>query len=78
MRITVDAQDSRYAPRYVDAAPAGVRPHPVGPALTRTGPDLWAIRIKIIAKMTARYRYWHAGVLVGKTLHLIALKVLKK
>jgi predicted outer membrane repeat protein len=69
--------NASHAPRYVDAAPAGVRPHPVGQAMTRIGAGLWAIKVRIITQMTTKYKYWHAGVLVGKTLHLIALEVLK-
>jgi hypothetical protein len=64
---------TKAAPRYVYAAPAGVRPHPVGPAMKKIGPGLWAIRATITAKMDRKYENWNLGVLVGRTLHLIPL-----
>ena len=61
------------APRYVDPAPAGVRPHPVGPALIRIGHGLWAIRTAISARMDREYENWNIGILVGHTLHLVPI-----
>jgi hypothetical protein len=62
------------APRYVFAAPLGVRPHPVGPAMTKIGKDLWAIQINITAQMR-HYRFWTLGVLVGGHLHTVHIEL---
>jgi hypothetical protein len=59
------------APKYVDAAPAGESPHPIGPTMRKIGPHLWAIRIAITAQMDKRYKYWVLGVLSGRKLHII-------
>ena len=64
---------AKKAPRYVDPAPAGVRPHPVGPALTRIGHGLWVIRTAITARMARKYETWDIGILVRRTLHLIPI-----
>jgi hypothetical protein len=61
------------APEYVFAAPAGERPHPVGPAMTRIGPHLWAIRIHITEAMAERYKFWTLGVQSGQTLHTVPI-----
>ncbi len=62
------------APRYVFAAPLGIRPHPVGPAMTRIGADLWAIEIGVTPRMS-HYRYWTLGVLAGGYLHTIDIEL---
>jgi hypothetical protein len=64
---------SKTTPRYVYAAPEGVRPHPVGPKMTKIGPSLWAIRISITTSMDRKYENWTLGVLAGTTLHLIQI-----
>jgi hypothetical protein len=61
------------APRYVDAAPAGVEPHPVGAAMTKIGAHLWAIRASITTRMDRKYEYWTLGVLSGGHLHIILI-----
>jgi hypothetical protein len=61
------------APRYVDAAPAGVKPHPVGAAMTKTGAHLWAIRASITTTMDRKYEHWALGVLSGGHLHIILI-----
>jgi hypothetical protein len=61
------------APRYVDAAPAGVKPHPVGAAMTKIGAHLWAIRASITTTMDRKYEYWTLGVLSGGHLHIILI-----
>jgi hypothetical protein len=61
------------APRYVDAAPAGVKPHPVGAAMTKIGARLWAIRASITTTMDRKYEYWTLGVLSGGHLHIILI-----
>jgi hypothetical protein len=53
------------APRYVDAAPAGEQPHPVGATMTRIGNHLWAIRASITTTMDRKNEYWTLGVLSG-------------
>jgi hypothetical protein len=58
---------------YVDAAPAGVTPHPVGATMTKIGAHLWAIRASITTKMDREYEYWTLGVLSGGHLHLILI-----
>ncbi|HET7014834.1 MAG TPA: hypothetical protein VFI65_13035 [Streptosporangiaceae bacterium] len=63
------------APKYVFAAPAGVRPHPVGPAMTRIGSHLWAIRVHITQAMAKRYEFWTLGVRSGGTLHTIPISL---
>jgi Bacterial Ig-like domain (group 3)/Glycine rich protein len=64
---------AKKAPRYVYAAPAGVRPHPVGPKMNKIGPSLWAIRATITTKMRRKYENWTLGVLAGRTLYLIQI-----
>jgi hypothetical protein len=72
---TVEAftESATKAPKYVLAAPAGVKPHPVGPAMTKIGPHLWAIRIHITKAMSKRFKHWTLGVMTGGTLHTIAI-----
>ena len=62
------------APRYVFAAPLGVQPHPVGPAMTKIGTDLWAIQINITHQMS-KHKFWTLGVKVGAALHLIHIQL---
>lgn len=62
------------APHYVFAAPLGVQPHPVGPAMTKIGTDLWAIQINITHKMS-KHKFWTLGVKVGTTVHLIHIQL---
>jgi hypothetical protein len=62
------------APRYVFAAPRGQQPHPVGPAMTKIGPNLWAIQINVTTLM-GHHQYWTLGVRVGGTLHTIAIEL---
>ncbi len=61
------------APNYVYAAPAGVKPHPVGPPMTKIGSYLWAIRASITTTMDRKYEKWTLGVLSGHVLHLIQI-----
>jgi hypothetical protein len=61
------------APKYVFAVPAGGKPHPVGPAMTKIGPHLWAIRIHITKAMDKRFKHWTLGVRSGRTLHTIPI-----
>jgi hypothetical protein len=72
---TVEAfiESATTAPKYVFAAPAGVKPHPVGPAMTKVGPHLWAIRIHITKAMDKRFKHWTLGVQSGGTLHTIPI-----
>jgi hypothetical protein len=65
------------APKYVFAAPAGQPPHPTGPAMTKIGPHLWAIRVNITTAMDRRYKYWTLGVRSGQTLHQIFVTLRK-
>ena len=62
------------APHYVFAVPLGVQPHPVGPAMTKIGTDLWAIQINITHQMS-KHKFWTLGVKVGTTLHLIHIQL---
>lgn len=62
------------APHYVFAAPRGVQPHPVGPAMTKIGSDLWAIQINITHQMS-KHKFWTLGVKVGATVHLIQIQL---
>ncbi len=64
---------STEAPRYVYAAPQGVKPHPVGPKMTKIGPGLWAIRTTITTLMDRKYENWTLGILEGHTLHIILI-----
>lgn len=64
---------AKTAPRYVDAAPAGVVPHPVGPKMTSIGGHLWEIRASITTKMDHKYEDWNLGVLTGKVLHIVRI-----
>jgi hypothetical protein len=72
---TVEAYilSAQTAPEYVFAAPDGQEPHPVGPAMTKIGPHLWAIRVAVTPAMDTRYGNWALGVLSGGTLHKILL-----
>jgi hypothetical protein len=65
---------STKAPHYVFAAPLGVQPHPVGPAMTKIGQDLWAIQINITHRMS-EHKFWTLGVNVGTILHLIHIQL---
>jgi hypothetical protein len=62
------------APRYVFPAPLGVPPHPVGPAMTEIGKDLWAIQITVTRQMRD-HRFWALGVRAGGKLHLIQFQL---
>jgi hypothetical protein len=61
------------APKYVYAAPDGIKPHQVGPKMTRIGPGLYAIRTAITTQMDRRYENWTLGILEGHTLHLVRI-----
>jgi len=65
------------APRYVFAAPAGQQPHPVGQAMTKIGPHLWAIRVHITMAMDKRFTHWTLGVKSGGILHTIPITLKK-
>jgi hypothetical protein len=62
------------APHYVYPVPQGSKPYRVGAALTKAGPDLWAIQITISSGMTDP-PYWVLGVKVGRKVHTIAIDV---
>ncbi len=62
------------APRYVFAAPRGVQPHPVGPAMKKIGQDLWAIQVNI-TRLMRHHEFWTLGVRVGSSLHLIHIQL---
>jgi Bacterial Ig-like domain (group 3) len=61
-------------PRYVFAAPLGVQPHPVGPAMTKIGTNLWAIQVTVTRNMH-HYKYWTLGVLANSHLHPIYIEL---
>ena len=65
------------APRYVDAAPAGVRPHPVGSKMTSVGGHLWEIRASITTTMDRKYEDWNLGILTGKVMHIVQILLRK-
>jgi hypothetical protein len=65
---------SAKAPHYVLAAPRGVEPHPTGPAMTKIGPDLWAIQVNVTTLMR-HYKFWTLGVLVNGTLHTLSIEL---
>jgi Big-like domain-containing protein/glycine rich protein len=62
------------APRYVFAAPRGIQPHPVGPAMKKIGPGRWAIEVHITSAMR-HHKFWTLGVDVGGQLHDINVEL---
>jgi hypothetical protein len=61
------------APRYVYATPQGVKPAKLGPAMKKTAPNLWALRVTVTTSLTHKSGNWTIGILVGHTLHTIPI-----
>ncbi len=68
---------AKTAPKYVYAAPDGVKPHPAGPVMKRVGPGLYAIRTTITTRMDRKYENWTLGILSGPTLHIVLVTLQK-
>ncbi len=62
------------APRLVFAAPLGVQPHPVGPAMIKVGDGLWSIRVHLTSQLR-QFRFWTLGVLTGGHVHTVKIEV---
>jgi Bacterial Ig-like domain (group 3) len=68
---------TKAAPRYIYAAPQGVKPHPVGPAMKKIGAGLYAIRTTITTRMDRKYENWTLGILAGHSLHIVQITLQK-
>ncbi|MGH3496846.1 MAG: Ig-like domain repeat protein [Nocardioidaceae bacterium] len=66
---------SQLRPRYIDAAPSPRRPSGNDNYFHRSGSN-WALGIAITRSLRS-YRYWNIGVKVGRTLHVLKIRVVR-